>query len=65
MIPYVILLGKIFDEIIQEMGIDMSKICKWFHHNGFKADPVKFHFLIRLLVDRSVIVLGSTTKARN
>ena len=47
------------------MGIDMSKICKWFHQNGFKADPVKFHFLIRLLVDRPVVVLGSTTKARN
>ena len=47
------------------MEIDMSKIFKWIDHNGFKADPVKFHFLIRLLVDRPVIILGSTTKAMN
>ena len=33
--------GQNTDEIIEKLETDMSKICKWFHHNGFKANP--FH----------------------
>ena len=33
--------GQSFDEIIEKLEIDMSNICQWFHHNGFKANPGK------------------------
>ena len=38
--------GQSFDEIIEKLEIDMPNICEWFHHNGFRANPEKFHFLI-------------------
>ena len=41
----------------------MSKICEWFHHNGFKANPGKFHFLLSPFVDRLIKILGSTIQA--
>ena len=30
----------------------MSKTGEWFHHNGFKVNPGKFHFLLSPFVDR-------------
>ena len=36
--------GQSFDEIIENLEIVISKICECFHHNGFKANPEKFHF---------------------
>ena len=27
-----------FDDIIEKLERDMSKICEWFHHNGFWAN---------------------------
>ena len=41
-----------FDELIWKLELDMFKICEWFHHNGFKANPGKFHFLPSPFVDR-------------
>ena len=41
----------------------MSKVCGWFHHNSFKADPGKLQFLLRSFVDRPIKIMGSTTKA--
>ena len=41
----------------------MSNICEWFHHNGFKANPVKFHILLSPLVDRPIKIIGFTIKA--
>ena len=41
----------------------MSKICEWFHHNAFEANPEKFHFLLNLFVDRPIKITGSTIKA--
>ena len=38
----------------------MSKICEWFHHNGFKANPRKLQFLLSLFVDRLIKIMGST-----
>ena len=38
-------------------------ICEWFHHNGFKANPGKFHFLLGPFVDRPIKIMGSTIKA--
>ena len=32
--------GQSFDEIIDKLETDMSNICEWFHHNGFKANPI-------------------------
>ena len=29
--------GQSFDEIVEKLKIYISKICEWFHHNGFKA----------------------------
>ena len=29
--------GQSFEEIIEKLEIEMSKISEWFHHNGFKA----------------------------
>ena len=43
--------------------IDMSKICEWFHHNGSKTNPGKFHFLLSPFVDKPIKILGSTIKA--
>ena len=54
--------GQSFDEIIVKLETDMSNICEWFHHNGFKANPGKFHFLLSPFVDRSIKVMGSTIK---
>ena len=33
--------GQSFDQIIEKLEMDMSKICEWFHHNGFKTNPGK------------------------
>ena len=41
----------------------MSKVCGWFHHNSFKANPGKLQFLLRSFVDRPIKIMGSTTKA--
>ena len=32
--------GQSSDEIIEKLEADMSNICEWFHHNGFKANPI-------------------------
>ena len=39
----------------------MSKICEWFYHYGFKANPKKIHFLLSLFVGRPI--MGSVIKA--
>ena len=52
-----------FDEKIEKLEIDKSKICEWFHHNSFKANPGKFHFLLSPFIDRPIKILGSTIKA--
>ena len=36
--------GQSFDEIIEKLETDLSKICEWFHDNGFKTNPGKFYF---------------------
>ena len=43
--------GQSFDEIIEKLEADMSNICEWFHHNGFKANPGEFYFLLSPFVD--------------
>ena len=43
--------GQSFDEIIEKLVIDMPKISEWFHHNGFKAKPGKFYFLLSQFVE--------------
>ena len=55
--------GQSFEEIIEKLEIEMSKISEWFHHNGFKAIWGKFHFLLCPVVDRPIIIIGSTIKA--
>ena len=55
--------GQSFDEIIEKLEIDMPKICESFHHNGFKANPEKFHFSLSPFVVRPVQIMGSTIKA--
>ena len=40
----------------------MSKICEWFHHSGFKANPGKSHFLLSPFIDRPMTVMRSTIK---
>ena len=41
----------------------MSKVCEWFHHNGFKANPGKSQFLLSPFVDRPIKIMESTIKA--
>ena len=41
----------------------MSKICEWFHHNAFEANPEQFHFLLNPCVNRPIKITGSTIKA--
>ena len=55
--------GQSFDKIIEKLETDISNICEWFHHNGFKANPGKFHFLLSPFVERPVKIMGSTIKA--
>ena len=52
-----------FDEIIEKLDTDMSNICEWFLHNGFKTNPAKFHFLLSRFVDRPIKTMWSTIKA--
>ena len=54
--------GQSFHEIIEKLQTDMSNIFEWFHHNGFKANPAKFHFLLSPFIERSIKIMGSTTK---
>ena len=42
----------------------MSKFCKWFYNNDFKANPGKFHFLLIPFEDRSIKMVGSTIKKK-
>ena len=56
--------GQSFDEIIVKLETDMSNICEWFHHNGFKANLGKFYFLLNSIVDRPIKITGSTIKAK-
>ena len=55
--------GQSFDEIIEKLETDMSNTCEWFHHNGFKANQEKFHFLLSPFADRPIKIVGSTIKA--
>ena len=55
--------GQSFHKIMEELEVDMSKTCTWFHHNGFKANPGKFNFILSPFVDRPIKILGSTIKA--
>ena len=55
--------GQSFDETVEKLETDMSNVCEWFHHNGFKANPEKFHFLLSPFVDRPIKTMRSTIKA--
>ena len=44
MIPILLFMGKIFDEILGELEKHMAKISEWFLHNCLKAIAKKFHF---------------------
>ena len=55
--------GQNFDKIIEKLEADMSNICEWFHHNGFKANQEKFHFLLSAFAGRPIKIVGSTIKA--
>ena len=50
--------GQSLDEIIEKLEIDMSKICEWFHHNCFKANPGRYHFSLSPFVHRPIKILG-------
>lgn len=54
--------GKSFNEIIGKLEIDISNIYEWFHHDGFKASPEKFHFLVSAFVGRARKIMESTIK---
>ena len=41
----------------------MANICEWFHHNGFKSNPGKFHFLLSPFLGRPIKIMGYTVKA--
>ena len=58
MIPTPCTYGQNFDEIIEKLEINISKFCEWFHLNGFKANPRKFHFLLSPSVDRPMKIMG-------
>ena len=55
--------GRSFDEIIEKLVTDMSNICECFHHNVFKANPGKYHFLLSPFANRPIKIMGSTIKA--
>ena len=48
---------------VEKLETDMSNICKWYHHNGFRPNLAKFHFLLSPFVDRPIKTTGSTIKA--
>ena len=55
--------GQSFNEIRKKLETDLSNICEWFHHNGFKANPGRFHVFLSPFVYRQVKMMGSTIKA--
>ena len=55
--------GQYFDEIIEKLVTDMSNICEWSHHNGFKPNPGTLNFLLSLFADRPIKIMGSTINA--
>ena len=55
--------GQSFDEVIKKLEIDMTNIYDWFHQNGFKANPGKFHFFLSPFVGKIIKVVGSTLEA--
>ena len=55
--------GQSFDEIIEKLETDMSTICEWLHHNGFKSNPGKFHFSLSPFANRLIKIMGSAIKA--
>ena len=55
--------GQSFAKIIEALETYMSNICEWFRHNGFKANPGKFHFLLSPFVDRPIKVMEPTIRA--
>lgn len=40
-----------FDDLVGKLETDLTKVCKWFHHNDFKTNPGKFIFLLSPFVD--------------
>lgn len=45
MTPPLVLMEKALIKLLR----NMSKICEWFDHNGFKADAEKFNFFATLI----------------
>ena len=54
MIPILLFMGKIFDEILGELEKHMAKISEWFLHNYLKANAKKFHLFLSPFVDKAI-----------
>ena len=54
MIPVLLFMRKIFDEILGELEKHMAKISEWFLHNYLKANAKKFHLFLSPFVDKAI-----------
>ena len=53
MMPILLFVGKIFDEVLGELEKHMAKISEWFLHNYLKANAKMFHLFSSPFVDKA------------
>ena len=63
MIPILLFVGKIFDEVLGELEKHMAKISEWFLHNYLKANAKMFHLLLSPFVDKAINIGNFTIKS--
>ena len=54
MIPIPLFMGKILDEILDELEKHIAKISEWFLHNCLKANAKKFYFFLSPFVGNAI-----------
>ena len=63
MIPILLSMGNIIDEILGELEKHIAKISEWFLHNYFKANAKKFHLFLSPSVDKTINIGNFTIKS--
>ena len=62
-IPILLFMRKIFDEILGELEKHMAKISEWFLHNCLKAIAKKFHLFLSPFIEETINIENFTIKS--
>ena len=65
MIPILLLMRKIFDEVLAELEKHLAKISELFLHNCLKANAKKIHLFLSSFVDKATNIENFTVKSSN